>query len=106
MASGKIPTKIFTVENTYSNCQQIVNDIKTSCGTECFMAVSQRDIDAFANNGIYLICFLPNKTTTKASLAMRFRNNEWVQVYAATSYDASVPIGDKYTVYILDSIDM
>lgn len=106
MASGKIPTKIFTVENTYSNCQQIIDDIKTSYGTERFIAVSQRDINTFAYNGIYLICILPNKSPTLATSALRFRNNSWSNIPPSSAYDVSIPIGDKYTVYILDSADM
>ena len=107
MASGQMPSKIFTVENTYSNCQQVVDDIKTSCGTERFMAVSQRDIDTFANNGIYFICILPNKSpVSPLSVALRYRNNKWANIQPTSAYNASIPVGDKYTVYILDSIDM
>ena len=106
MASGKLPTKIFTVENTYSNCQELLDDIKTSCGTERFIAVSQRAIDTFEHNGIYLISNLQNKSPVPASAAVRFRANIWGNIGTTSYYDASVPIGDKYTVYILDGIDM
>ena len=106
MASGKIPTKTFVVSNTYSNCQQLLNDIISSCGSGEFIAVSQRSIDAFRNNGIYAITYFANKTSTPIRQGLRLRGGEWASVPMDTSYDASIPIGDEYTVYILDSIDM
>lgn len=104
MASGKIPTKTFVVNKTYSNTKALRDDISTELGVESFIAVSKRDVGTFEYNGIYCLYWIVVKKIPVEPLhgGARYRNG-WGSVVVASNYDASIPIGDEYTVYIFDN---
>ena len=105
MASGKTPTKTFVVNKTYSNTGALSDDIITELGVKSFIAVSKRDVSTFEQNGIYCIYYIVAKKASSRAMhgGLRYRNNSWGTVAVGASYDASIPIGDEYTVYILDN---
>lgn len=104
MASGKIPTKTFVVTKTYSNTGALKDDITAELGVESFIAVSKRDISTFEYNGIYCICWIDAEKVPRntANGGIRYRNG-WSGVSVGKNYDSSIPVGDEYTVYILDN---
>lgn len=105
MVSGKIPTKTFVATKTYNNTGALKNDITAELGVESFIAVSKRDTSTFEYNGIYCIYYIVPKNVSVSAMhgGLRYRNS-WGAVSVAPNYDASIPVGDEYTVYILDNL--
>ena len=105
MVNGKIPTKTFVTTKAYSNTGAFKNDIVAELGVESFIAVSKRDTSTFEYNGIYCIYYIvvENVSVEPMHGGLRYRNS-WGAVSVAPNYDASIPVGDEYTVYILDNL--